>query len=130
MEAVDVLWILPYVVLVAVFYLIYAWKTARGRRLLAKARTVSSSGNVREAVRLLKEALWKANEKPGLERSILNDLAQEYRSRGISFDLQDYLILIEQFQDLSKKGSTKAMEELKQVQALKKQIIERMPNIP
>jgi len=129
MEAEDILWALPYLILAAVLYSIYLWKTARGRNLLTKAQSLLSSGDTGQAVDLLKQALWKANEKEELERSILAELDRAYRSRSIPFDSHDYVLLIGQFQELKKKGSTKAMAELKKVQALKKKLIEYMPEV-
>lgn len=129
MEAEDILWIVPYAILAVGCGSIYVWKTMRAKRLLARAQSADSSGDPNGRADLLKTALRKANEKPELERSILNELAALYRSCDVSFDARDYRILVEQFQELSRKGSTKAIEELKQIQALKKQIIDRMPRI-
>jgi len=129
MEAEDILWVLPYAILAAVLYSIYLWKTARGRGLLARSQSLIGAGNLREGVHLLKEALWKANEKPDLEQSILDELTKAYQASGKPFDAHDYILLIGQFRELSKKGSTKAIEEMKKVQKLKKQIIDRMPDV-
>ena len=120
----------PFVILTAVFYCIYLWKTTRARKLLTKATTSFGDANAREAVSLLKQALWKANEKPELERSILAKLGQAYQQWMIAFNESDYLILIGQFEQLSQKGSYKALQEVRKVQTLKKQLIDRMPDLP
>ena len=129
MEAEDILWVLPYLILAGVMYSIYLWKTARGKSLLAQSRSLIEAGDQRGGIHLLKEALWKANEKPNLEQQILDEFTRIYQSRGISYDNQDYIVLIDQFRELSKKGSTKALDEMKKVQSLKKQLIDRMPDI-
>jgi len=129
MEAEDILWVLLYAILAAVLYAIYWWKTSRVRSLLGKSQSLIAVGNLRKGVHLLKEALWKTNENPDLEQSILDELAKAYQARGVSFDSQDYILLIGQFRELSKKGSTKAIEEMKKVQKLKRKIIDRMPDV-
>lgn len=129
MEAEDILWVLPYVILIAVLYSIYLWKTARGKKLLAQGRELIRAGNSREGVRLLKEALWKANQKPDLELAILDELVNAYKGCGVIFDAHDYIVLVNQFRELNKKGSGKAVDELKKVQKLKKQVIDRMKDV-
>lgn len=120
----------PFVVLTVVLYCIYLWKTTRARKLLTKATSSFGDTNARDAVSLLKQALWKANEKPELERSILAKLGQTFQQGTIAFNEGDYLILIGEFEQLSQKGSYKALQEIRKVQTLKKQLIDRMPNLP
>ena len=129
MEIEDLFWVLPYALLAVVMYSLYFWKTARGRSLLAKSRELIDAGKLPEGADLLKEALWKANEKPELEHAILDELANVYQVCGHSFDSQDYVLLISQYQGLEKKGSTKSLQELQKVQMLKKQVIDGMPKV-
>lgn len=133
MESDDILRIVlpsvPIVIIMVVFYCIHLRKVARGRSLLAKAQSSLEYGNATDAVILLKQALWKANEKPELERSILAELGQAYQHRNVAFDPRDYLILVGQYELLAKKGTAKAIEELKKAQLLKKQLIDRMPDL-
>jgi hypothetical protein len=129
MEGTEILGILFFFGIAGIMYSIYIWKTVRARRLFAKAKGSAGLGNPGERLRVLKDALWKANEDPHLENSILNEIIDIYRARNISFDSQDYKVLVSQYEQLSKKGSSKAFDEIIKVQTLKKKLIDRMPII-
>jgi len=125
----SLVWGLPFFLIAIVFYCIALWKKGKGRGLHAEAQRLVESGDQQTARHVLLEALWKANEEPKLERRILADLCRVYVKAGVSFDSGDYEILIRQYEQLAKKGSHKAFSELKEVQALKKSLIDRMPRV-
>ncbi len=119
----------PWFLLAGLFFAIAAWKKRKGGGLHAEARQLLAEGKDIEAHPVLLEALQSANEEPRIERGILADLGGVYQRAGIAFRADDYELLILQFEQLSKKGSHKAWSELKQVQALKFELIERMPKV-
>jgi hypothetical protein len=133
MEAEDIiesiLWASPFIVLAIIGYSMYFWKTIQGKKLLSKGTSLIDAGCLPQGVNVLKDALWKANEKPELERAIIQKLDRVYKQKNISFDSNNYLVLVTQYRTLSKKKSYIALEEIKKVQALKKQILDKMPNI-
>ena len=133
MEAEDIfesfVWALPFLMIACIYYGIAAWKKAKGRGLRDRALALLSSGNHGDAHDVLMQALWKANEEPRLERQILADMGRLYEKIGIRFSAEDYKLLIGQFEQLSKKGSYKAISEMKKVQALKKALIGKMPRV-
>lgn len=104
-------------------------KKRKGRELYAKAKMEINSGNSGEAINTLKDALWKFIEEPKIEKSIIAELSQLYKSLQIPFEEKDYLILINQYQSLSKKGSDKALDEIIKVQKLKQRILNNMPEL-
>lgn len=118
---------LPFLALAGVFYLVALWKKSSGRSLHARAQQHLLAGNRKGALDDLRQALWRANEEPVLERRILTDLDALYRDAGLPFSAANYELLIEQFDRLSKKHSQKAHAEMKKVLALKKQLIDHMP---
>jgi hypothetical protein len=125
----SIAWAIPFLVIAAVFYAIAAWKKSKGRGLHRQAQLLLSSGRRNEARDVLLQALWKANEEPNLERQILADLGRLYGEIGTPFSPDDYEVLIGQYKQLKKKGSHKAISEMKKVQALKKELIDRMPRV-
>lgn len=112
--------------LLAYFVGVLLWKTWRWRSLLARAR---ATGDDRERVRLLHQALLAANESPGVEGEILAQLDAVYRRHGMPFDASDYRHLMEQFQRLSGRGSGIAFQELVEVQRLKARLVEGFPHL-
>lgn len=137
MEAEDLLgavvWALPFLAIAGVFHAIALWKRTKGRGLHERGRQLVVSGDARdarEARGVLLAALWKANEEPLMERRILADLDRIYREAGVAFSPDDYEVLIRQFEALSRKGSNKALGELKKVQGVKHELIGRMPPLP
>lgn len=104
-------------------------KKRKGRELYAKAKMEINSGNSGEAINTLKDALWKFIEDPKIEKSIIAELSQLYKSLQIPFEEKDYLILINQYQSLSKKGSNKALDEIIKVQKLKQRCLNNMPEL-
>ncbi len=129
MDGEAFIWALPYILIAAVMYSIYVFKTSRGKDLFKKAKQAINQGDLAEGVTLLKQALWKANEKPNLEHEILNELNRAYQEKTIVFDCRDYQVLISHYEQLAGKSSHKAISEIKKVQALKKQLIDKMPDL-
>lgn len=133
MEASDIMeslaYALPFLAIAGVFYLIAARKKRLGRKLHAQAKHLLASGRDKEARELLLQALWKANEEPGLERQILDDLGQFFQEAWVDVLIDDYRLLVRQFEALAKKGSHKAISEMKKVQGLKQALIDRMPSV-
>lgn len=131
MAADDILeclaYALPWLALAGVLYAFAFWKKSKGRKLHAEAREHLATGDLDEARDRLLQALWKANEEPEIERRILADLDVVCQRSQVDFRSDDYEVLILQFEQLSKKGSHKALAEMKKVQALKWRLIERMP---
>jgi hypothetical protein len=117
---------LPWFLLAAIFYGFALWKKFRGQNLLSDARQLRTAGKTQEACGTYLNALWKANEEPRLEREILAELSQIYGGTNPKFRSGDYETLIVQFERLSKKGSHRAIAELKEVQSLKSHLIEQM----
>jgi hypothetical protein len=120
---------IPFGIIAIIYYLGYLKKTSKGRAFLNKANDLIKKGDLKQGVNLLKESLWKLNEKPELEKLIVNELDRIYQSKNLIFDKNDYLTLIEQYVILYKKGSNKALAEIKKVQYAKKAIIDSMPEI-
>jgi hypothetical protein len=116
------------VILIIVYFRILK-KKRHGRELYAKAKMEIKSGKSGEAINTLKDALWKFNEEPKIEKIIIAELSQLYKSQQIPFEEKDYLILINQFQSLSKKGSNRSVDEILKVQKLKRRSLERMPEL-
>ena len=84
-------------VLFIIFIILYfsnLKKKRKGRELYAKAKMEINSGNSGEAINTLKDALWKFIEEPKIEKSIIAELSQLYKSLQIPFEEKDYLILI------------------------------------
>ena len=133
MEMEDILegivWALPFLAIAGIYYVIAIWKKTKGKGLHARARELLDSGSYKEARDVLLQSLWKANETPQLERQILNDLSRVYENLGIAFESSNYKELIRQFEMMSSKHSQKAISEMKKIQALKKDLIDRMPRI-
>ena len=65
----------------------------------------------------------------GLERQILPDLGHVYEKLGVTFESSNYKELIRQFELMSLKHSQKAITEIKKIQALKRELINRMPRV-
>jgi hypothetical protein len=130
MDGKEIIFVAPYLLLVVVGLCILAWKKWKkhhASRFFRQAERAEQRGERSEAVEAYKAALWKANESPSLELTILCRLAGIYDAAGVEVDFSDYKALIGQFQRLSGKHSGKALDELKQVQGLKKELIGRMP---
>jgi len=125
----SLLWALPFFALAGALYAYGMHKQRRGRRLHARAQELLSGGDREQARATLLQSLWNANETPELERRILADLAGLYRDAGVSCDLNDYDVLVRQYEQLAKKHSQKALLELRAVQGLKRQLIDRMPRL-
>jgi hypothetical protein len=125
----SILWAIPFLAIAGVLYAFAIWKKSKGKGLCAQARERLRSGQRGEARELFLQALWKANEEPSLERLILSDLSRLYGDVGPAFPGGDYEVLIGQFEQLSRKKSHKALSEMKQVQALKKELIGRMSRL-
>lgn len=64
-----------------------------------------------------------------MEERILLDLQEIFSKHAVDFNFQDYQKLIEQFQVLPKKSSNKDLRELGKVQDLKKEMIDKMPEL-
>lgn len=125
----DFLIVIPFILIAIVFYTIYLFKVSKAKKLLSQAKEANTNGEYALAVTLFKKALWKANEKPEMEAIILSSLAGIYEKNGITFDPDDYETLIQQFQILKKKSSRKSLQEMGKVNKLKKQLIDRMPEL-
>jgi hypothetical protein len=121
--------VLPFAIIAAVFFGIYLFKVSKAKQFLGEAEEAEVRGEYAAAVELFKKALWKANEKPEMERAILGSLARIYSKHDIGFESGDYERLIEQFAVLKKKSSRKALKEMGQVNKLKKELIDRMPEV-
>ena len=119
----------PFFVIAAACYAVAIRKKRRGVGLQGKAHALMERGDDKTAREALLAALWSANEQPAIERRILDDLRQLYARSGVELQTDDYDLLIVQFERLSRKGSHKAWSELKQVQSLKHQLIDRMPKV-
>lgn len=113
----------------AVCFVLSKVKKGKAKRLTAEAESAWDAGNDSAAISLFKEALWKANEEPALEEKIIASLNALYSKVGIHWDFSGYEALVEQFKWLSKKSSNKAMRELGEVQGLKKEVLDRMPDL-
>ena len=111
----------------AIFFIIYLLKSAKAQKSYSRAVEAKTRGDDVSAVKLFKQALWKANEKPDMETDIVSKLEELYNNRNIVYDFQDYKKLIEQFRILKKKSSQKSLREMGKVNKLKKDIIDRMP---
>ena len=111
----------------AIFFIIYLLKSANAQKSYSRAVEAKTRGDDVSAVKLFKQALWKANEKPDMETDIVSKLEELYNNRNIVYDFQDYKKLIEQFRILKKKSSQKSLREMGKVNKLKKDIIDRMP---
>lgn len=122
----SVLYASPWLLVAALFYAIAWWKKRRGKDLFSEARELLAAGQVREARESLLSALSSANEEPQLESAILAELERCCTESSASICFEDYRALISQYQRLSRKGSHKALSELKQVQSAKSQLIGRM----
>lgn len=109
---------------------LYWWKLSTARKLLAGADEAIARGDPKGALEQLKEGLWRANEKGSLERAMLERIELLYSKHSVTWDGSDYRLLITQFEQLSRASSQAALEEMKQVQGLKQQLIERMPALP
>ena len=125
----TLLWISPFIVIAIVFYSIYLLKMRKAKLLHSEAEEAERNGEYATAVTLFKQSLWKANEKPEMETSILLSLTDIYKKHNIAFDNGDYEKLIEQFQTLKKKSSRKSLQEMGKVNKLKKELIDRMPEL-
>ena len=116
MEAEDILvgclYALPWFAIAGIFYAIAMWKKSKGRRLHTQALSLLASGNDKDARDIFLQALWRANEEPSMERRILADLGRLYEKTGVNFRAGDYEVLIRQFEQLSRKGSQKAIADL------------------
>jgi inorganic pyrophosphatase/exopolyphosphatase len=121
---------LPFLIIAVVFYSIYLYKISKAKQLLSEAEEAEKDGNLASAVILLKQALWKANEKPEMEKRILLSLTDIFGKYQITLDTGDYEKLIEQFQILKKKSSRKSLQEMGKVNKLKKELITKMPDLP
>ena len=119
----------PFLLLAALFYGLAARKKHKGKSFHSQAKQLIENGNDTEAREVLLRALWSANEEPHLERNILADLRELYTRVGIELETDDYDLLISQYESLSRKGSHKAWSDLKQVQALKSELIDRLPKV-
>ena len=64
-----------------------------------------------------------------METRILLSLSGIYKKNNINHDFDDYKKLIEQFKILDKKSSNKSMREMGKVNELKKELIDRMPDL-
>jgi len=127
---VDDFWgVLVFFVIAAVFFSIYLFKVGKAKQLLSEAEKARAGGDDRSAVGLFKQALWKSNESPAMERKILSSLDKIYKGRTINHDFTDYGKLVGQLEILKKKSSQKAMGEMGQVQKLKKALIDEMPDL-
>ena len=120
---------LPFFLLAAILYAIASWKKRQGIGLHVDAQRLLDIGDEEAGRNVLLQALWSANEEPSIERQILRDLRNLYSRSGVDFQTDDYEVLISQFERLSRKGSHKAWSELKKVQVLKSELIDRMPKV-
>lgn len=125
----TLLWVSPFIVIAIVFYSIYLLKIRKAKQLHYEAEEAERNGEYATAVTLFKQSLWKANEKPEMETGILLSLTGIYKKHNIAFDAGDYEKLIEQFQTLKKKSSRKSLQEMGKVNKLKKELIDRMPEL-
>ena len=112
-----------------IFGIIYFFKVAKAKKLYSEAVVAKTRGDDRLAVSLFKQALWKANEKPDMEWDILSNLKELYSKHKVEHDFGDYETLIEQFRTLAKKSSNKSMREMGEVNKLKQELIDRMPEL-
>jgi alcohol dehydrogenase YqhD (iron-dependent ADH family) len=113
----------------AIFLIIYLFKVAKAKKFYSEAVGAKTHGNDRLAISIFKKALWKANEKPDMETDILSKLKELYSKHNIVHDFGDYETLIEQFRTLKKKSSHRSLREMGKVQKLKKELIDRMPEL-
>ncbi len=125
MEAL--LWGAPFFLIALVFYGLSANKKRVGNKLQLQAQAELEAGRSTRARDKFLQALWKANEEPALERQILRSLQALPIEAKVPLAFADYELLIGQYEQLAKKSSHKALSELKQVQALKLELIQRVP---
>jgi hypothetical protein len=95
----------------------------------ACARDALAVNDCAAAAALLYEALWLARTNPKLEYEILDDIRQLYKSKNVAFDLEDYYILVDQYEQLMTRFSSKVVHALDDVQRVKYLVISRMPKL-
>ena len=103
-------------------------KKGTAKKNLNLARSLVGSDDAR-AVELFRKALEWANEEPDLERVICGEMARVYARLGVRCDFADFLALVDQSEALSKRDSRKSLRGLKDVQALKGEVITLMPEV-
>jgi hypothetical protein len=110
--------------------IIYLIKMGKAKKHLEEAEEAKKRGDDKAAIVILKKALNNANEKPDMEASILMQLDTLYKKNGLEYDFSDFNKLTAQFQILKKKSSTKVLDDLLKVAELKKEMVEKMPELP
>jgi hypothetical protein len=93
------------------------------------ARDAQSVKDYSPAAALLYDALWRARTNPKLEYEILEDIRQLYQARNVTFDLEDYYILVDQYEQLMNGFSSQVIHSLDDVQRVKHLVISKMPRL-